>query len=154
MVNSGRLSVPSTYHDSPLNTPDEDVFTGGVAPGAPAVDAPGWADGEQRWLLETLGGAFVVLDFGGDPLSSQLSPDDKAATGVSVSRVLVVGSGVDGSTAIQDREGLIAQRYDGQRGTVYLMRPDGHVAARWRSYDATKIRLALNRALGKSGANA
>jgi 3-(3-hydroxy-phenyl)propionate hydroxylase len=47
---------------------------------------------------------------------------------------------------VQDAEGLLAQRYDAQPGTVYLIRPDQHVAARWRRFDAAAIRAALRRA--------
>ena len=55
LVNSGRLSVPSTYRDSPLNTPDTDSFDGPMAPGAPAADAPVRARGEAGWFLPQLG---------------------------------------------------------------------------------------------------
>jgi 3-(3-hydroxy-phenyl)propionate hydroxylase len=44
---------------------------------------------------------------------------------------------------------LLAKRYDGKPGTVYLFRPDGHVAARWRSFDQKRILAALDRALCK-----
>src|SRR5947207_9203743 len=40
LVNSGRLSLPTTLRDSPLNTPDSDRFAGEMVPGAPSADAP------------------------------------------------------------------------------------------------------------------
>ena len=40
LVNSGRLSPPATYADSPLNTPDTAAFSGRMRPGAVALDAP------------------------------------------------------------------------------------------------------------------
>jgi 3-(3-hydroxy-phenyl)propionate hydroxylase len=43
--------------------------------------------------------------------------------------------------------GLLAQRYDGRSGTVYLLRPDQHVCARWRSVQAAPVRAALRKAL-------
>jgi hypothetical protein len=46
-----------------------------------------------------------------------------------------------------DPRGLLTQRYDGRPGTVYLIRPDQHVAARWRFFDAAAARAALQRAL-------
>ena len=45
-------------------------------------------------------------------------------------------------------EGAAAQRYDARPGTCYLMRPDQHVAARWRRFDAGEVRAALARATG------
>ena len=40
LVNSGRLSLPSTYLASSLNTPDTATFEGAMCPGAPASDGP------------------------------------------------------------------------------------------------------------------
>jgi 3-(3-hydroxy-phenyl)propionate hydroxylase len=41
----------------------------------------------------------------------------------------------------------LTQRYDARPGTVYLIRPDQHVAARWRSFDAAQATSALRRCL-------
>jgi 3-(3-hydroxy-phenyl)propionate hydroxylase len=43
-------------------------------------------------------------------------------------------------------EGLLAQRYDARPGTAYLLRPDQHVAARWRRFDLAAVRAAVARA--------
>ena len=48
---------------------------------------------------------------------------------------------------IIDRAGVLTERYDAQPGTVYLIRPDQHVAARWRTFDPTQAQAALARAL-------
>ena len=53
-----------------------------------------------------------------------------------------------------DTQGTIAQRYDLQPGTCYLLRPDLHVAARWRSFDAARVRAAVARATGNAAASA
>jgi 3-(3-hydroxy-phenyl)propionate hydroxylase len=45
-----------------------------------------------------------------------------------------------------DQAGRYAERYDSIAGTVYLVRPDQHVAARWRTFDADLVRAALARA--------
>jgi 3-(3-hydroxy-phenyl)propionate hydroxylase len=45
---------------------------------------------------------------------------------------------------------LAFKRYDARPGTVYLIRPDQHVAARWRRADAGAIQDALARAQGAS----
>lgn len=135
LVNSGRLSLPATYTDSPLNTPDEDKFSGAMAPGRPCADAPVMKDGKPGWLLHELGGGFKLLCFGDAPAPLEVD-------GVAI-EPLAVGSD------FEDTEGLVAQRYDGKPGTTYLIRPDQHVAARWRAYDEAKLRAAVNRALAR-----
>ena len=51
-----------------------------------------------------------------------------------------------GVTLIGDAEGLVARRYDARHGTVYLLRPDQHVGARWRAFDPARVRAAIARA--------
>ena len=48
--------------------------------------------------------------------------------------------------ALHDAQGLAARRYDARPGTCVLIRPDQHVAARWRRFDADAARAALARA--------
>ncbi len=136
LVNSGRLSTPTPYVHSPLNTPDEDRFAGAMSPGTNAADAPVTdAAGRRGWLLNHLGDGFVLLCFGETPVEAV------EAAGISAP-VLRVGRDVT------DAAGLLATRYDGQPGTVYLIRPDQHVAARWRQFDAARIQSALRRCMG------
>ena len=45
---------------------------------------------------------------------------------------------------------LAVQRYDAQAGTVYLLRPDQHVCARWRLANTGRVKAAFDRACGKS----
>ncbi|MBL4876348.1 MAG: hypothetical protein JKY10_07640, partial [Cohaesibacteraceae bacterium] len=51
-------------------------------------------------------------------------------------------------TDIIDKKGVLAQRYDGKTGAIYLIRPDQHIAARWRSFEIQKITTSLAKALG------
>jgi 3-(3-hydroxy-phenyl)propionate hydroxylase len=53
---------------------------------------------------------------------------------------------VEGLTVLADTQGLVARRYDAKPGTAYLVRPDQHVAARWRAVDPTRVRAAVARA--------
>jgi 3-(3-hydroxy-phenyl)propionate hydroxylase len=137
LVNSGRLSLPTSYASSPLNTPDRDRFAGGVSPGAAAVDAPVDRMGSSGWFLEEIGGGFTLVLFGDVPRASEI---EHGSLG---SKTLVVGRD------IVDGTGLLAQRYDASPGTVYLFRPDQHVAARWRTFDADLITQAVARATAR-----
>ncbi len=140
LVNSGRLSVPAVLVDSPLNTPDADAFEGRMVPGAVAADAP--VEGPQgAWLLGHLDDGFTLLAFGGgvDAASGRA-----LALGAIPCKVVAIGGGDPG--ALRDREGLVATRYDGRPGTCYLVRPDQHVCARWRTFDLPKVQAALARA--------
>ncbi|MFC7737061.1 FAD-dependent oxidoreductase [Roseomonas sp. GCM10028921] len=130
MVNSGRLSLPSTYRNSPLNTRDAEEFEGAMVPGAPVLDAP-LADG---WLLSRLGGGFTLLHFGEAP--PELPETVPPVRAVNIARA-------------DDVKGLAAHRYDARPGTAYLIRPDQHVCARWRRLDPARLRAALDRATGR-----
>lgn len=145
LVNSGRLSVPAVLVDSPLNTPDEDAFDGPMVPGAPCTDAPVERDGEPGWLLDCLGDGFTLLCFGdGDTLkvSTRLATP-------SVSPPCQEGEPLSPTSVVLfDTRGLAARRYDARPGSCYLIRPDQHVAARWRAFDPHKVRAALTRATG------
>jgi 3-(3-hydroxy-phenyl)propionate hydroxylase len=55
---------------------------------------------------------------------------------------------VPGFKVLVDVQGLMAKRYDAQNGTTYLLRPDQHVVARWRTLDSAKLQAALARAMG------
>lgn len=141
LVNSGRLSSPTPYVNSSLNTPDSDAFHGTMAPGTNCADAPVKVGGTPGWLLNHLGGGFKVIYFSdGSGTPAALAALQDAPVPV---EALVIGGNVE------DTKGLVTDRYDGTPGTTYLIRPDQHVAARWRSFDPAKVTAALNRAIGK-----
>ena len=145
LVNSGRLSVPAILAGSRLNTPDDDAFVGRMVPGAPMADGP--VTGPRGdWLLQYLGGGFDLVVFGdGVPDGAAR---DLARDPVPCRLVQVGGVPRDGRVVIQDKEGLIAARYDARQGTCYLVRPDQHVCARWRTFDLAAVRRAIARATG------
>jgi 3-(3-hydroxy-phenyl)propionate hydroxylase len=143
LVNSGRLSVPSVLRGSPLNTPDTDAFKGAMVPGAAAADAPiVRADGSTGWLLRECHAArFTALVFGqGDAAERSLQALKISDLPLHIVRV---------EAATPEGE-LAMQRYDAQPGTVYLLRPDQHVCARWRQPTAASIRTAIDHALAKA----
>ncbi|RQO63942.1 FAD-dependent oxidoreductase [Variovorax sp. KBW07] len=143
LVNSGRLSVATVLRDSPLNTPDAEAFAGAMVPGAAAADAPvARADGGTGWLLrECHADRFTALVFGiGDATAHSLQALKASDAPLHVVQVRGTPAEVE----------LAAQRYDAQPGTVYLLRPDQHVCARWRQPTAAGIRAAIDRALAKA----
>ncbi len=154
LVNSGRLSLPHNYAETPLSTPDADDFAGrGLAPGAPAADAP-LADG--GWLLNHLGGGFTALCF-----VDGAGEDETMALGAGLRPVVLVvriarhvGQGGSGEGVLADRDGTAFARWGAAPGTVYLLRPDQHVAARWRAPPSLEsLKGALARAIGAGAAS-
>lgn len=156
LVNSGRLSMPTTYIDSPLNTPDSTPFKGAMVPGAPATDAPVEMAGEPGWLMDRLDGRFVALYHAGDqPVPAEVAV---ALDGLSVGPIPLTWAAVTsgrgnwigtGTRQLVDVNGRFAERYDATPGTLYLIRPDQHVAARWRQFDAKALAEALDRATAR-----
>ncbi len=153
LVNSGRLSVAAYLTQSRLNTPDTAAFQGDMVPGAAMDDAPMQEDGKNFWLLDRVGKQFMALVYVNDPtaLDATMAHNCKAlANGkVAVEVILVspsAGPAPEGVRVFVDQAGRFAERFDATNGTVYLMRPDQHVAARWRAFEASHITAALARA--------
>jgi len=128
-VNSGRLSTAVSYADSPLNTPDdpEDNWPQGIPPGSPALDAPL----PNGWLLERLGGHFVLLTLG--QLEGASPPEAIAHLDLQ---------------SMCGPDDLAVSRYGLLPGSAYLIRPDQYVAGRWRRPVPADIAGALARAKG------
>src|SRR5690606_17302472 len=65
--------------------------------------------------------------------------------------ILVVPPALEGDIApgieyVVDQDAILASRYDVREGACYLIRPDQHIAARWRTLDVYAIKAALYRA--------
>jgi 3-(3-hydroxy-phenyl)propionate hydroxylase len=137
MVNAGRLSVPSVYQ-SPLSTADSDTWRGGPPPGASMLDAPiARRDGERMFLSDAFvqqGTRFALIAFGNG--AALEAPGEVGAIRIG------------GDDGFADCEGLAGARYDAEPGTVYLLRPDGYVAARFRHPTPALLEAALARASG------
>ncbi len=117
---------------SKISTPDESPFAGSARLGAPLPDCPvRRPNGRDSYLLEQLNGDFMLLAIKGD------KPVEPPA-GVKLATV-----GID----VIDTDGVLAQRLDATPGAVYLLRPDQHLAGRWRTFDRAKVEAARARAL-------
>ncbi len=157
LVNSGRLSLPHSYRHSPLSSRDRDAFARGLVPGMPAADAPLGSEPETAWLIDQLGARFVGMYFAGAaPASSAVCSRLQALANLAepvLALVLCEGGQAaqwraQGVAAFEDAQGLAARRYDARPETFYLIRPDQHVAARWRRLDVRAVRDAVARAIG------
>jgi 3-(3-hydroxy-phenyl)propionate hydroxylase len=154
LVNSGRLSVPATLTGSTLNTPDRDLFAGGMVPGAPCTDAPIRVQGTPGWFLSHIGDEFCGVYFCADaacPADVGAALERLARAPIPVKPLVASPSGTQpavppGLPLIEDAAGLLAQRFDALPGTYYLFRPDQHVCARWRRFDPQSVEAAVARA--------
>lgn len=145
IVNSGRLSTPTAHRASASSTPDNDSFSCAAMPGAPAVDAPVQVAGRNASLLDQLGGRFDLLVFDANKETAD-ALEFEFGSSLRVARIAPGRS--SSARAFADSEGLASRRYDAQSGAVYLLRPDQHVAARWRTPSVAEVRSALQRAQG------
>ncbi len=128
LVNSGRLSTPTVYQPSASLGPDSAGLPHDTRPGAAVTDAP-VAGG---WLMDRFSARFCALAIGcGAALIASLSKEV----------VDVIAFDATESEAL-------SKRYLGTaHAAVYLIRPDGHIAARWIEPSAQDMKKALARAL-------
>ena len=155
LVNSGRLSVPAVLTQSSLNTADTASFAGAMVPGAPMDDAPMRESNEDFWLLDRVGNHFMALLAVSDPdqLDAATLRACKALADAPIPIEVVLVSpkaafASEGLRVFVDSKNLFVERFDAQPGTTYLIRPDQHVAARWRSFNTAALKSALARATG------
>lgn len=135
LVNSGRLAQPFSYAASPIVTlgPADPRLpsVGGVAPDASCRVAGN--QGPATRLRELFGARFVALLVGD-------APRDAATAAVRASRlswpapcdVAALGpeGPLSGVTVLEDPRGEIRRAYGAAGAAAFLIRPDGHLAAR------------------------
>jgi 3-(3-hydroxy-phenyl)propionate hydroxylase len=126
LVNSGRLSVASAYAGSLLSS-EGDSREDGLPPGAPFLDAP-LAGAPHAWLSEAFAtGQAILLGDG----AAEIAP----------SGVLAIEPAVG--------DGTLRERYALDDGTAVLLRPDGHVAARFQAPGRAAVEAAIARMEGR-----
>ncbi|MGB3406067.1 MAG: FAD-dependent oxidoreductase [Jannaschia sp.] len=126
IINSGRLSTPCSLAGQPLQTCGDAP----VAPGQPLIDAPLGHD----WLIRVVPPGFTLIGFGDVDLPE-------------VPGIVRIGVGqTAGYPCYRDSDGFALERYG--RDRAYLIRPDGHVAAVFRTPQAEDVIAARDRALG------
>ena len=114
------------YQSSALSAAS-DAFEAGPPPGAPLDDA---LVRDGVFVTDLLAGdAFTLLCFGSEPMA--LARDAGAVPCRAVAAPV---------------SSPAARAYGATEGTAYLVRPDGHVCARWRRADAARVQAAIAQA--------
>lgn len=144
-VNSGTMSEPFTYRTSPILAPDNadhQVWRGAPTPGTKTPDAACVLVGEHSAprtrptrLRRLLGTRFVALYFAADQATARLFADQTSVARhpVGVTLWTVVQDAPCSPTdppVLWDRTGELSRAFAAQPGTLFLIRPDGYVAAR------------------------
>lgn len=119
-----RQTAAVAYAQSPLSTPDVEAWRCGPAPGEVLPEVALGANAGH--LTQQVGSGFVLLHVGATPAGLD------TVTGL---RVVQAGA-------------QVAAAFDAPPGSAYLLRPDGHVAARWKHCTAAAVQQAMQRALG------
>jgi 3-(3-hydroxy-phenyl)propionate hydroxylase len=145
-----RQMQPYTYSGSPL-TPfagrDAEFMSGAVSGGA----APNANLADGGYLLDRAGyGMTAILFCDGAPtaeqseLLAQLGKLDKRFVALPIAQVPA------GPDPIADRDGDIARLFGAEPGTLYLLRPDLHVAGRWKTIAADEVLRTVRICLGRT----
>ena len=137
-----RQTSAITFADSPLNAADSDALPAGPGPGAVLPECPVETPAGPRHLTELLGAGYTALCLGGEDPRPALA--DVRELPLSV---VWIAPRQSAGTDAWDATGRLFPLYGAAPAACYLVRPDGHVAGRWRAARADSIRAAVRRAL-------
>ncbi len=128
LINSGRLSVPCVLFDSPLNS----KANGPVPAGLNVMDAPLKGNG---WLIHHIQGQATLMGIGNITI-----PDIDGVARIGINHTH------NDYPCYQSDGGILEARY----GTdiLYLIRPDGHIAASFSKGNTKEIHAAYRRMMG------
>ncbi|MBR1268247.1 FAD-dependent monooxygenase [Bradyrhizobium sp. AUGA SZCCT0222] len=142
-----RQMQPYTYSESPL-TPyagRDAEFTGGPICGSVAPNAK-LPDGSH--LLDQAGiGLTAILFCRGAPSTDDIMLLDRLRNTDKRLAALLIGT-----SHVSDADGEIARLYAAAPGTLYLLRPDLHVAGRWKTIAANEVLRTAALCLGRARA--
>ncbi|MQA88035.1 MAG: hypothetical protein GEV03_26295 [Streptosporangiales bacterium] len=160
-VNSGKLSQPYVYADSPIvaaPAPDAGPAVGAAAQvGAVAPDATGMGpNGERVRMLDLVGANFTALYLARDPVDADRFGKEAAEHRPEVPTrvVTVVPSGEPGPDRLVDDHGEFAAAFESVPGRLYLIRPDTHIAARLDDATGQVLPLLVGQATARNAAAA
>jgi 3-(3-hydroxy-phenyl)propionate hydroxylase len=146
-----RTSHPIDYASSPLTWLDssESSFNAGPRPGAPARNARV----AHGFVLDAFQPGFQILVFGANEAQWQAASDDVHQLRAQNLRVRLIAIRRDDSPApqadavLRDMEGHAHSLWGAQDGTVYVLRPDQHVCARWTAASTTRAAQVIHHML-------
>lgn len=141
LVNPRQTSA-ITYADSPLNAADSEPLPAGPPVGAVLAECPVETAAGRRHLTDLLGLGYTLLAFAPDDPRAALAGLEDLPVGL-VWLAPAAAPAADG----WDPDGRLFALYGAAPTAFYLVRPDGHVAGRWRAPAVHSIRAAVGRAL-------
>ncbi|MEK7266262.1 MAG: FAD-dependent monooxygenase [Pseudomonadota bacterium] len=124
-----RQMAPFTYAESPITEEDDRAFDGGPRPGSVAPNAR-LEDGSN--FCDFYARGFTLVWFGPagglEETIAQMAALDRDF------RAIVINSDqkIAGAQSLADPRNLIASRFGAKPGDAFLIRPDQHLAGRWR----------------------
>jgi len=124
-----RQSTAIGFPNSPLNVPG-DADAGGPAPGATLPSAPCDKTPGAAHLSSRLHAGFTTLVFG-----------PPAACG------LKLPQGVAHRVVQAEPDGPLAGKFAAAAGSAFVIRPDGHLLARWKRHDPALVQAAIGHCL-------
>lgn len=150
-----RQSSAIAYVNSPLNVAAQPAeFGAGPAPGHVLTECPltvvDGASPRAGHLTDLIGPVITALYFSDDgTVPDELTKCDAAmrARGIPFAIVSLARRAGNSQARGWDFGGKLFAMYDAAPGTLYLVRPDGHVFARWRSLDAADVTEAIDHLL-------
>jgi 3-(3-hydroxy-phenyl)propionate hydroxylase len=150
-----RQSSAIAYTTSPLNAAARDAeFSAGPAPGHVLTECPlaiiQSASSREGHLTDLIGPDITALYFTEDgAVPAELTACEAAmrARGIPFAIVPLARRAGNDCARGWDKTGRLFAMYDAVPGTLYLVRPDGHVFARWRCCDTTAVVVAIDHLL-------
>ena len=147
-----------TYLDSPLNaaTDQSAEFAAGPRPGAVLLECPVTiveaGKAKEGHLTDLVAPRFTALCFTDDgavPAGLRALEKTFFQTRVPFKLIPLIRNPATHTACISawDHTGKAFSLYDARAGTVYLVRPDGHVLGRWRTATASAISSAIEHAV-------